>query len=63
MEQTARIAHMETLLDEVTAAISGLSPENQAAIGKYIANLINTAMDLAEQIAPMLNQQPTDPAA
>ena len=45
------------------AAISGLSPENQAAIGKYIANLINTAMDLAEQIAPMLNQQPTDPAA
>lgn len=45
------------------AAISGLSQENQAAIGKYIASLINTAMDLAEQIAPMLIQQPTDPAA
>lgn len=34
--------------------IQGLSPENQSAIAKNLATLIDVAMDAAEQIAPML---------
>lgn len=37
--------------------IAGLSPEDQSAIAKNLATLIDVAMDTAEQIAPMLAKE------
>lgn len=39
------------------SVIEGLSPENQSAIAKNLATLIDVAMDAAEQIAPMLAKE------
>lgn len=48
----------------VAAAMMGLPEEAQESVGKFLANSINVAMDLAEQIAPILAKaMQTDPAA
>ena len=50
--------------ERIAAAMLGLPEEAQESVGKLLANSINVAMDLAEQIAPILAKaMQTDPAA
>lgn len=56
--------NMKLSAQNSAAILAALSPEDQSRIGRKVASIIDLAMDLAEDIAPILakTMQP-DPAA
>lgn len=45
---------MKQAIQGAVEAISALKPENQSHVAKYAASVMDAAMDMAEQIAPIL---------
>lgn len=48
---------MKNSAERSAAVLAGLSPEDQSRIGKKVASIIDLAMDLAEDLAPILAAQ------